>query len=52
MTNVYTDTGLPTPNLRYYSGAPLGLNSKDEFLRRPDFYAPPRLVQVGVSLDL
>ena len=52
VTNVYTDTGLPTPNLRYYSGAPLGLNSKDEFLRRPDFYAAPRLVQVGVSLDL
>ena len=52
VTNVYTDTGLPTPNLRYYSGAALGLNSKDEFLRRPDFYVAPRLVQVGVSLDL
>ena len=50
--NVYTDTGLPTPNLRYYSGAALGLNSKDEFLLRPDFYVAPRLVQVGASLDL
>ena len=50
--NVYTDTGLPTPNLRYYSGAALGLNSKDEFLERPDFYAAPRLVQIGASLDL
>ncbi len=52
VTGVYTDTGLPTPNLRYYSGAALGLNTKDEFLRRPDFYAAPRLVQFGVSLDL
>lgn len=50
--NVYTDTGLPTPNLRYYSGAALGLNTKEEFLLRPDFYVAPRLVQVGVSLDL
>ncbi len=50
--NVYTDTGLPTPNLRYYSGAALGLNTRDEFLQRPDFYAAPRLVQFGVSLDL
>ncbi|MBQ89744.1 MAG: TonB-dependent receptor [Acidimicrobiaceae bacterium] len=52
VTNVYTDTGLPTPNLRTTSGAALGLNSKDEFLQRPDFYAAPRLVQLGVSLDL
>lgn len=51
VTNVYTDTGLPTPNLRYYSGAALGLNSRDEFLLRPDFYAAPRQVQVGVSVD-
>jgi hypothetical protein len=49
--NVYTDTGLPTPNLRYYSGTPLGLNSKEEYLRRPDFYASPRLIQLGVSID-
>jgi hypothetical protein len=52
VTNVYTDTGLPTPNLRTSSGAALGLNSKDEFFRRPDFYVAPRLVQLGVSLDL
>ena len=49
--NVYTDTGTPTPNLRFYSGEPQGLNSKAEFLRRPDFYGAPRLVQVGVSVD-
>lgn len=50
--NVYTDTGLPIPNLEYYSGAALGLNTKEEFLLRPDFYAAPRLIQVGVSVDL
>ncbi len=52
MTNVYSDTGLPTPNLRYYSGAALGLNTRDEFLLRPDFYAAPRQVQLGLSVDL
>jgi hypothetical protein len=52
VTNVYGDTGLPTPNLRFYTGAALGLNTRDEFLLRPDFYAAPRLVQVGVSVDL
>ncbi|HLA64223.1 MAG TPA: TonB-dependent receptor [Rhodothermales bacterium] len=52
LTNVYTDTGLATPNLRYYSGAALGLNTRDAFLLRPDFYASPRLIQVGVSVDL
>ncbi len=52
VTNVYTDTGRPTPNLRYYSGQPLGLNTKDEYLLRPDFYSAPRLVQFGVSLSL
>ena len=50
--NVYTDTGTPTPNLRYYAGDPQGLNSKAEYLRRPDFYGAPRLVQLGVSFDL
>ncbi len=50
--NVYTDTGTPTPNRRYYAGDPQGLNSKDEYLLRPDFYGAPRLIQVGVSLDL
>ncbi len=52
VTNVYTDTGRPTPNLRYYSGEALGLNTKDEYLLRPDFYSAPRLVQFGLSLSL
>ena len=52
VVNVYSDTGLPTPNLRFYSGAALGLNTRDEFLLRPDFYAAPRQVQLGLSVDL
>ncbi|AEN72295.1 TonB-dependent receptor [Rhodothermus marinus SG0.5JP17-172] len=47
---VYTDTGRAFPNLRYYSGEPQGLNSKEEFLRRPDFYSAPRLVNIGMNV--
>ena len=47
--NVYTDTGRAFPNLRFYTGEPQGLNTKDEFLERPDFYSPPRQVTVGLS---
>ncbi len=49
--NVYTDTGRAFPNLRYYTGEPQGLNSKDEFLERPDFYSPPRQVTFGASIS-
>ena len=52
LTNVYSDTGLATPNLRYYSGQPAGLNTREQYLLRPDFYAAPRQVQVGASVDL
>jgi hypothetical protein len=48
--NVYTDTGRAFPNLRFYTGEPQGLNSKDEFLERPDYYSPPRQVTVGASI--
>jgi len=47
--NVYSDTGRAFPNLRYYSGNPIGLNTKQEFLRRPDFYSEPRRVTIGIS---
>ncbi len=47
---VYTDTGRAFPNLRYYSGEPQGLNTKEEFLRRPDFYSAPRLVNLGMNV--
>lgn len=49
--NVYTDTGRAFPNLRYYTGEPQGLNPKEEFLLRPDFYSPPRQVTVGMSFN-
>jgi hypothetical protein len=47
--NVYSDTGRAFPNLRYYSGDPIGLNTKTEYLRRPDFYSEPRRVTIGLS---
>ncbi len=47
--DVYSDTGRAFPNLRYYSGDPIGLNTKNEYLRRPDFYSEPRRVTIGIS---
>lgn len=47
--NVYSDTGRAFPNLRYYSGEPIGLNTKSEYLRRPDFYSQPRRITIGIS---
>ena len=49
VTNIYSDTGLPLPNLRYYPGAAARPEHQDEFLQRPDFYAAPRQVQVGLA---
>jgi outer membrane receptor protein involved in Fe transport len=51
VTNIYTDTGQPFPNLLYYPGEPQGLNTKDEFLRRPDFYGAPRQVTLGLNVE-
>jgi len=48
---VYNDTGRAFPNLRYYSGQSQGLNSKDEFLFRPDFYSSPRRATIGINLS-
>jgi outer membrane receptor protein involved in Fe transport len=50
LLNVYTDTGRASPNLRFSTGEPQGLNTKEEFLDRPDFYAPPRQVQLGARV--
>lgn len=47
--SVYGDTGRAFPNLRYYTGEPQGLNPKEEYLQRPDFYSPPRQVTVGLE---
>lgn len=49
--NVYSETGRTTPNLRDYTGVPAGLNTLDEFITRPDFYAPPRQIQIGASFS-
>jgi outer membrane receptor protein involved in Fe transport len=50
--HIYSDTGRAFPNLRYFPGEPQGLNSKEEYLERPDFYSSPRLVTVGLSFSL
>ncbi|MEX2604219.1 MAG: TonB-dependent receptor [Gracilimonas sp.] len=49
--NVYNDTGRAFPNLRYYSGQPQGLNTKEEYLFRPDFYSSPRRVTIGFNIS-
>lgn len=48
---VYNDTGRAFPNLQFQTGIPQGLNSKDEYLFRPDFYSAPRRVTLGLSLS-
>jgi hypothetical protein len=48
---VYAETGRTTPNLRDFTGEPAGLNTLDEFITRPDFYAPPRQIQIGATLQ-
>jgi len=48
---VYNDTGRAFPNLRYYSGQPQGLNTKEEYLFRPDFYSAPRRLTIGFNIS-
>ncbi len=50
--DIYSDTGRAFPNLRFQPGEPQGLNTKDEYLRRPDFYSAPRQVTIGLSLTI
>ena len=52
LTNVYSDTGLATPNVQFNSAEPAGLNTREQYLLRPDFYAAPRQIQFGASVDL
>jgi hypothetical protein len=49
---VYGDTGRAFANMRFHAGEPQGLNSKEEFFVRPDFYAPPRSLSVGARVSL
>ena len=48
---IYSDTGRAFPNLRYLPGEPQGLNTKEEYLERPDFYSAPRQVTVGMAVS-
>lgn len=50
-TQVYNDTGRAFPNLQFQTGIPQGLNTKDEFLFRPDFYSAPRRVSIGFNFS-
>lgn len=50
-TEVYNDTGRAFPNLQFQTGIPQGLNTKDEYLFRPDFYSAPRRVTIGLNLS-
>ena len=50
--NVYTDTGRAFPNMRFQTGEPQGLNSKDDYLRRPDYYSAPRQVTIGLTIQV
>lgn len=47
---VYTDTGRAFPNLRFFPGEPQGLNTKEEFLERPNFFSTPRQITVGLQV--
>jgi hypothetical protein len=47
---IFGDTGRAFPNMRYHAGEPHGLNSKDEYFVRPDFYSAPRMISVGARV--
>ncbi|TDI75475.1 MAG: TonB-dependent receptor [Bacteroidetes bacterium] len=49
--NVYTDTGRTFPNLQFLPGQPQGLNTKEQFITRPDFFSPPRQITLGLSFS-
>ena len=53
-TDVYRDTGRATYSYsnRLPAGLrPQGLNSYDEYIRRPDYYSAPREIQIGFEID-
>ncbi|MFW5972528.1 MAG: TonB-dependent receptor [Bacteroidota bacterium] len=49
--NIFSDTGRAFPNMRFHAGEPHGLNSKEEFFTRPDFYSAPRMVSIGARIS-
>jgi len=49
--DVFSDTGRAGYSLdENYSGEPRGINTIEEYYRRPDFYSAPRQVVVGLSV--
>jgi len=49
---VYKDTGRATYTLEAnLPGIVKGLNTKEEFFNRPDWYSPPRQVNFGITID-
>ncbi|MBN1541702.1 TonB-dependent receptor [candidate division KSB1 bacterium] len=51
-TDVYSDTGRANYSIAAErSGTIFGVNTLDEWIRRPDFYSEPRQVMLGFSLD-
>jgi len=51
--NVFSDTGRAgyTLDLTRAQQAPRGINTLEEFFRRPDFYSAPRQVVVGMTVN-
>ncbi len=49
--DVYSDTGRAFPNLQFLQGQPQGLNTKEEFFERPNYYSSPRQVTLGLSFS-
>ncbi len=50
---VYSDTGRTTYTLEQnLPGLVQGLNSKEEFFTRPDWYSSPREINVGITIDI
>ena len=52
--NVYHDTGRATYSYsnRLPAGLrPQGINTYDDYIRRPDFYSAPREIQVGLEIE-
>jgi outer membrane receptor protein involved in Fe transport len=48
---VFSDTGRAGNTLAIFeSGRPRGINTVEEFFKRPDFYSAPRQVQAGMSI--
>ncbi|MGB6648435.1 MAG: TonB-dependent receptor [Bacteroidota bacterium] len=49
---VFTDTGRATSSLAAnYEGQPRGINTIEEYYRRPDFFSEPRRILIGAAFN-